>query len=166
MFKQLLLQYFVKFCLFTTQPCCNWSPNYSVLVSLFHAIYSVEQRGSDNHKGVFYMRYSISSPKAPRCGNTVDLANVLTSKSNPDRPPSNAQSVQPQCLHGPRLLQFFIQLYNAITVLESVSPDAGLQKGSHFSTLIVGLARDRTRVSCATLSGGAIHYDISLYLLS
>jgi hypothetical protein len=35
-----------------------------------------------------------------------------------------------------------IQLYN-----ENVSPDAGLHKKTNFSTLIIGLARDRTRAA-------------------
>jgi hypothetical protein len=51
----------------------------------------------------------------------------------------------------------------SIAVLENVPPDVGLQKRAIFSTLIVGLAGDRSRATCGARSGAnrsAIHYDL------
>jgi hypothetical protein len=38
MFKQMLLLYFIQFCLVIAQPCRGWSPNYSDLVHYERAL--------------------------------------------------------------------------------------------------------------------------------
>jgi hypothetical protein len=85
------------------------------------------------------------------------LSAVLSSKLDPcpDHKLRSAQTVHPP-LKSPQTLAAAKFLSNSTVQLQGLRPDAGLQKNTIFSSLIVGLAGPRIRATCVKHSAVAL----------